>query len=89
MKPGTVRRGTKAAEAARHALMDATGTATIEEAARVAVGRPPLGHQGRSPVLRARVPQALKDQVQQLAASQHRKESEIVRDALIAYVRER
>lgn len=89
VKPESVRRGTEAAEAARHALMEATGTTTIEEAARVAVGRPPLGHEGRSPVVRARVPQDLKDQVQQLAAAQHRKESEIVRDALAAYVRTR
>lgn len=86
VKPGTVRRGPEAAEAARAALLDATGTTSLEDATRVAVGRPSLGHEGRSPVVRARVPQALKDRVQQLAATQHRKESQIVRDALAAYV---
>lgn len=89
VQPGTVRRGPAAAEAARAALLEATGTTSIDEATRFAVGRPSLSHegQGRSPVVRARVPQALKDRVQQIAESQHRKESEIVRDALAAYVR--
>lgn len=85
-KPGTVKRGSEATEAARAALLGATGTTSLEGATRVAVGRPSLGHEGKSPVVRARVPQDLKDQVQQLAATQHRKESEIVRDALTAYL---
>lgn len=87
VKPGTVRRGPEAAEAARAALMGATGATTVEEAARIAVGRPALGHGGKSPVVRARVPQALKDRLHQIAQEQHRNESEIVREALIAYVR--
>lgn len=81
-----MRRGEGAAEAARDALINATETTTIEEATRVAVGRPSVGNEGRSPVVRARVPQALKEKVEQLAASQHRKESEIVREALADYV---
>lgn len=87
VKPGTVRRGPEAAETARAALMAATGATTAEEATRIAVGRPTLGHEGKSPVVRARVPQALKDRLHQLAQEQHRNESEIVREALIAYVR--
>lgn len=87
VKPGTIRRGPEAAEAARVALMDATGATTAEEATRIAVGRPALGHEGKSPVVRARVPQALKDRLHQIAQEQHRNESEIVREALIAYVR--
>ncbi|MCM3487117.1 ribbon-helix-helix domain-containing protein [Kocuria rosea] len=87
VKPGTVRRGPEAAEAAGAALMEATGATTVQEATRVAVGRPPLGKEGKSPVVRARVPQALKDQLHQIAQDQHRKESEIVREALIAYLR--
>lgn len=86
VKPGTIRHGEDAASTAREALMDATGTDTVEEATRIAVGRPALGREGRSPVVRARVPQALKDQVQQIADHQHRKESEIVREALADYV---
>lgn len=85
-KPGTVRRGPEAAEAARTALLAATSTTSLDDATRIAVGRPSLGHEGRAPVVRARVPQALKDQVQGLAAAQHRKESEIIRDALTAYL---
>lgn len=87
VKPGTIRRGPQAADAARAALMEATGTTTVEDATRIAVGRPSLGHEGKSPVVRARVPQALKDRLHQIAEAQHRKESEIVREALIAYVR--
>ena len=86
VKPGTVRRGPEAAEAARTALA-ATGTTTAEEATRIAVGRPALGQEGKSPVVRARVPQALKDRLNQIAQEQHRNESEIVREALIAYIR--
>lgn len=86
VKPGTVRRGPEAAEAARAALLEATGTETVQEATRIAVGRPALGGEGKSPVVRARVPQALKDRLHQIAQAQHRKESEIVREALIAYV---
>lgn len=89
VKRATVRRGAAASDAARRTLMDATGTTTTGDAIRIAAGRPSLGREGRSPVVRARVPQALKDQVQQLAATQHRKESEIVREALTAYVRSR
>lgn len=87
VKPGTVRRGPEAAEAARTALMAATGATTAEEATRIAVGRPALGQEGKSPVVRARVPQALKDRLHQIAQEQHRNESEIVREALIAYIR--
>ena len=38
-------------------------------------------------MVRARVPQALKDRLHQIAEEQHRDESEIVREALIAHVR--
>lgn len=86
--PDTVTRGPAAAEAARTALLEATGTTSIDDATRIAIGRPSLDRQGqgRSPVVRARVPQALKDQVQQLAEAQHRKESDILRDALETYL---
>lgn len=87
VKPGTIRRGPEAAEAARVALTETTGATTVEEATRIAVGRPALGNEGKSPVVRARVPQALKDRLHQIAVEQHRKESEIVREALLAYVR--
>ena len=53
----------------------------------MAMGRPAVGtSSGASPVVRARVPQALKDRVGALAQREHRKESDIVREALAAYV---
>jgi hypothetical protein len=56
----------------------------------IALGRPSLGVSGGvSPVVRARVPQSLKDRVVALAASEQRRESDVVRDALEAYVKEK
>lgn len=87
VKPGTIRRGAAAAAEARSALMAATGAATPQEAVQLAMGRPPVGaKRGPSPVVRARVPQALKDRVHDLAQREQRDESDIVRAALAAYV---
>ena len=44
---------------------------------------------GSSPVVRARVPEALKRAVAAIADQEHRKESDIVREALAAYVQGR
>ncbi len=86
-KPGTVRRGPQAADEARRLLMDATGATSADELTRIALGRPAVGAKhGESPVVRARVPQALKDRIAALAESENRNESDIVRDALAAYV---
>jgi hypothetical protein len=88
VKPGTARRGEAAAhDEIRGLLIQATGASTVQEAATIAVGRPRLGAQtGQSPVVRARVPQALKERVAALAEREHRAESDIVREALAAYV---
>lgn len=88
VKPGTARRGSEAShEDVARLLMAATGTTDPNEAARVAAGRPRVGAgTGPSPVVRARVPEDLKSRVIALANEQHRKESDIVRDALAAYV---
>lgn len=87
-KPGTVRRGAAASEEARRMLMEATGAATLSDAMTLAMGRPPVGAEknGASPVVRSRVPAALKAQVVAQAAREHRNESDIVRDALVAYL---
>ncbi|MDR1266745.1 MAG: ribbon-helix-helix domain-containing protein [Propionibacteriaceae bacterium] len=54
---------------------------------RLAAGRPPVGAaRGPSPVVRARVPQALKDRVLALATLEGRDESDIVREAVASYV---
>ena len=53
----------------------------------IAVGRPRVGAKaGQSPVVRARVPQELKAGVAALAERENRAESDIVRDAVAAYV---
>jgi len=68
-------------------IFEATGTTTFAEAIQVTLGRPPgPQHGGPSPVLRARVPREIKDGVRRLAASQHRRESDVVRDAIAAYL---
>lgn len=87
VKPGTVRRGADAAAQAQRNLLEAAGATSLDELTRVALGRPSLGEKGgESPVVRARVPQALKDRVAAIAEREHRKESDVVRDALAAYV---
>lgn len=46
VKPGTVRRGPKAAEEAQRLLMEATGATSADELTRIALGRPTLGSKG-------------------------------------------
>ncbi len=87
VKPGTVRRGSAATQEAQRNFFEATGATNMDELTRIALGRPSVGTQtGASPVVRARVPQSLKDRVAAIAESEHRKESDVVRDALAAYV---
>lgn len=87
VKPGTVRRGPEAAAGAQRLLMEATGATSADEQTQLVLGRPSVGEKGGpSPVVRARVPQALKDRVTAIAELEHRKESDVVRDALAAYV---
>lgn len=88
VKPGGINlRGDAAANEARRLLMEATGATTPEEVVQIAVGRPPAGtKRGPSPVIRVRVPQSLKDRVAALAEREQRKEPDIVRDALAAYL---
>lgn len=90
VKPGTVRRGAEASAEAQRSLMEAAGVASVDELTRVVLGRPSVGAKaGASPVVRARVPQALKDRVSALAEREQLKESDIVREALAAYVETR
>lgn len=91
VKPGTVRKGDDEAHGEmQRLLMDATDTATVEDATKLAVGRPRVGAKtGASPVVRARVPQVLKESVTALAQREHRAESDVVREALAAYVERR
>lgn len=85
--PSTIRRGPDASAEARRMLMEASGATDMEELTRLVTGRPRVGTaSGASPVVRARVPQALKDRLDALAQHEHRKESDIVREALATYI---
>lgn len=70
-------------------ILAATGASNEEEAlAMFAPGRPQIGKErGISPSVRARVPQELKNDIISLAERKGKKESEIVRLALIAYLK--
>lgn len=84
---GTIRRGAEARAEATRLLMEATGAQRVEDVIPLVVGRPRAGQEsGPSPTVRTRVPQALKDQLAELAQRQHRTESAVMRDALEAYV---
>lgn len=78
--PGTELHGAAAAAEDRRVLMEATGTADLDELARMAMGRPAVGpSSGASTLLRAWV---LKDRVDALLQRECRKEFDIVRAAL-------
>ncbi|MBW0254418.1 MULTISPECIES: ribbon-helix-helix protein, CopG family [unclassified Cellulomonas] len=85
-KPGTARRGPSAAEAGRQMLMQATGQNDPDEAVRVALGRPRLGSEGPSPVWKVRASAQLDAQVRAAAAARHVPMSQLVREAVAAYL---
>lgn len=88
LKPvlGTALRGTEAAAAGRAALLAATGADTIEEAARLAIGRPRIGEDApSSTVWRVRAPSELDERVRRLAEREGLKPSQLVRKAVAEY----
>lgn len=87
VKPGSVRRGDASRAEAQRALLEATGAESVQEAMELTAGRPKVGsEEGASPIVRARVPKELKTRVSELAKKENRNESEIVREALAAYM---
>ncbi|MCP3425143.1 ribbon-helix-helix domain-containing protein [Rothia sp. AR01] len=69
-------------------LINATGTSSIEEFHQVAYGRPRLGEDRRpAPRLGTRVPVEMKQKVQALAKQRGLHESEVVFEALNAYLK--
>ncbi|WP_199700480.1 ribbon-helix-helix protein, CopG family [Galactobacter valiniphilus] len=87
VKPGTVKRGSASRQEMQALLMEATGTASVEEMARLALGRPRAGSAaGESPVIRARVPQEIKNAFAVLAQREERNEADLVREALAEYL---
>ena len=80
---GTELRGAAAAHDGRETLMAATGTDSIEEATRVALGRPPLDAQGRDNVTwKVRAPAQLNDIAADLARREGKTVSALIRDAV-------
>ena len=66
------------------------GIAAAPDMTRVAIGRPSLSAEsGESPIVHARVPKSLKDALKAIAEQEHRKESDVIRDALTGYVQGR
>lgn len=66
------------------------GIAATPDITRVAIGRPSLSAEsGESPIVHARVPKSLKDALKAIAEQEHRKESDVIRDALTGYVQGR
>ena len=89
-QPST-RRGSAAAERGRAVLEAALGDpATVDKAMG---GRPPLDPSARrgqhAPVRQVRLPVSMNEQLTELAAAEGRKPSEIIREALAAYLNNR
>ncbi|AMM22794.1 hypothetical protein AX769_21905 (plasmid) [Frondihabitans sp. PAMC 28766] len=86
--PGTTRAGADAAAAGRAALLAATDTDTIEDATRIALGRPRVGETRTTTVVwKVRAPEQLDEQATDLAKHQGMNLSTLVRDAVAEYVR--
>lgn len=86
IKIGTVRRGQKLG---KDLVLAATGASNEEDAlAMFAPGRPRVGHErGVSPSIRARVPHEVKDRLASLAKREKKNESELVRLAVVEYLK--
>lgn len=86
--PGTERRGEDAAAHARELLMNATATDNIDDAARIAIGRPRLSDDNRETVTwKVRATAVLDDLAGDLAQRQGKTRSALIRDAVAEYVR--
>ena len=88
--PGTVKRGAAAVEEAHDMLLAATGAASIDEAAVIALGRPRLdavAAEGRT--WKVRTTTALDDEVRRVAAERRISVSQLVREAVANYVHAR
>ncbi|NLC98190.1 MAG: ribbon-helix-helix protein, CopG family [Actinomycetales bacterium] len=90
LKPkGAPVRGGDAAQAGRELLLRATETNDLENAVRLAVGRPPLGANQTPPskTWRVKAPAELDAALRELAAERGVGLSEIVREATLDYLR--
>jgi hypothetical protein len=89
VKPGTTLSEDAAAECGRQALMDATGTATVDEAATIALGRPHLDTaESPAPVTeKARTTAGLGPAANAAAQERGVSVSQLMRDAAASCVR--
>ena len=88
VKPGTIRRGTASAEAGRRALMEATGADTLDAAVSIARGRPRLDAAAPADVTwKVRTTAGLDLEARNAAAAHGISRSQLVRDAVLNYVR--
>lgn len=83
--PGTALYDLEAQHAGRRALLNATGADTIEEATRLALGRPKLGEDRDTRMWRVRATPVLDDTVGRLAEREGRSRSDIIRAAVAEY----
>lgn len=79
--------GAAAAEQGRTALLNATAAATVEEATRIALGRPRLGEQRETHMWRVRTTAHLDATLASIAQREGRSRSEIIRAAVAEYAR--
>jgi hypothetical protein len=84
----TALRGAEAASAGRAALLTATGADSIDEAKRIALGRPRLGVDGETSVTwKVRASTKLDNIVDEIATREGRTRSALIRDAVAEYAR--
>ena len=69
----------------QHLLMRATGTHSIDDATRVALGRPRLDAESPGPLWKVRTTKALDDKVRTIAEQLGITRSEVIRAAVNAY----
>jgi hypothetical protein len=86
--PGTAKHGADAADAGRRLLMAATGTDSLEEATRVALGRPRLDAEPRPkvPYWKVRPTMQLDSLVKTFALEHETNVSDVVRRSVAEYI---
>ena len=86
--PGTIRRGEEAAASGRAALLTATGASTLEDATKIALGRPRLDDDRVETVVwRVRATGKLDRIVADLADREGLSRSALIREAVAEYAR--
>ncbi len=85
---GRPKRGAEAAAEGRRLIMEASGASSLEEAFRLALGRPPVAEAGRgpSPTWRLRTSPELDDAVRRVAQERGVPVALVIREAVAQYV---